>query len=80
MEAARIYCFLTKLAMYAHILLATVWATIVHESMQPDGGVTLKQLDHYVTDPGSPWMAISLLFRRIFRHKGTRRTHRRRYE
>ncbi|CAE6457559.1 unnamed protein product [Rhizoctonia solani] len=59
---------------------ATVWATVIHESMHPDGGVTLEQLNQFAANPTSPWSAIRLLFRRTFKHKGARRTHRRNYE
>ncbi|KAG9077655.1 hypothetical protein FRC06_008785, partial [Ceratobasidium sp. 370] len=59
---------------------AALWATIIHESMQPDGGITLKQLNDYVADHGSPWAAIRLLFSRAFHHKGARRTRRRKYD
>ncbi|KAF8599925.1 hypothetical protein BDV93DRAFT_525763 [Ceratobasidium sp. AG-I] len=59
---------------------ATLWATIIHESMRPDGGVTLEQLNDYSVNPGSPWAAMRLLFRRAFYHKGARRNHRRRYD
>ncbi|KAF8716041.1 hypothetical protein RHS02_09970, partial [Rhizoctonia solani] len=59
---------------------ATVWATVIHESMHPDGGVTLEQLNAFAANPTSPWSAIRLLFRRTFKHKGTRRTHRRNYD
>ncbi|KAG9123574.1 hypothetical protein FRC07_014679 [Ceratobasidium sp. 392] len=59
---------------------AALWATIIHESMQPEGGVTLQQLDHYIANPGSPGAAISLLIRRVFRHEGTKRTKRSKYD
>ncbi|CAE6459739.1 unnamed protein product [Rhizoctonia solani] len=59
---------------------ATVWATVIHESMHPDGGVTLEQLNDFAANPASPWSAIRLLFRRTFRHKGARRTHRKNYD
>ncbi|KAH7335010.1 hypothetical protein B0J17DRAFT_96995 [Rhizoctonia solani] len=59
---------------------ATVWATVIHESMHPNGGVTLEQLNDFAANPGSPWAAIRLLFRRTFRHKGARRTHRKNYD
>ncbi|CAE6440486.1 unnamed protein product [Rhizoctonia solani] len=59
---------------------ATVWATVIHESMHPDGGVTLDQLNDFAANPGSPWAAIQLLFRRRFRHKGTRWTQRKDYD
>ncbi|KAG9080609.1 hypothetical protein FRC06_006360, partial [Ceratobasidium sp. 370] len=56
-----------------------LWATIIHESMQPDGGITLDELNNYVVDHGNLWAAIRLLFSRTFHHKGAKRTHRRRY-
>ncbi|QRW13002.1 hypothetical protein RhiLY_12001 [Ceratobasidium sp. AG-Ba] len=59
---------------------SALWATIIHESMRPDGGVTLEQLDSYVSRRGSPWATFRLLIRRIFRHKGARRTNRRKYD
>ncbi|CAE7132623.1 unnamed protein product [Rhizoctonia solani] len=59
---------------------ATVWATVIHESMHPNGGVTLDQLNDFAANPASPWSAIRLLFRRTFRHKGARRTHRKNYD
>ncbi|CAE6334687.1 unnamed protein product [Rhizoctonia solani] len=59
---------------------ATVWATVIHESMHPDGGVTLEQLNDFAANPTSPWSAIRLLFRRTFKHKGARRIHRRNYD
>ncbi|KAG8731824.1 hypothetical protein FRC12_019553 [Ceratobasidium sp. 428] len=59
---------------------SALWATIIHESMQPDGGITLEQLNDYVADHGSPWAAIRLLFSRAFQHKGARRTRRRKYD
>ncbi|CAE6417342.1 unnamed protein product [Rhizoctonia solani] len=59
---------------------ATVWATVIHESMHPDGGVTLDQLNDFAANPASPWAAIQLLFRRRFRHKGARWTHRKNYD
>ncbi|QRV84383.1 hypothetical protein RhiJN_12399 [Ceratobasidium sp. AG-Ba] len=58
---------------------SALWATIIHESMRPDGGVTLEQLDSYVSRRGSPWATFRLLSR-IFRHKGARRTNRRKYD
>ncbi|KAG9095076.1 hypothetical protein FS749_011137, partial [Ceratobasidium sp. UAMH 11750] len=57
-----------------------LWATIIHESMHPDGGITLEELNDYVSDHGSVWAAIRLLFGRTFYHKGARRTRRRRYD
>ncbi|KAG8682129.1 hypothetical protein FRC08_015168, partial [Ceratobasidium sp. 394] len=59
---------------------AALWATIVHESMRPEGGVTLEQLNNYVANPGSPGAAVSLLLRRIFRHTGAKRMHRGKYD
>ncbi|QRV98444.1 exonuclease domain protein [Ceratobasidium sp. AG-Ba] len=59
---------------------SALWATVIHESMRPDGGVTLEQLNDYVAHRGSPWAAIRLLFSRMFHHKGAQRTHRRKYD
>jgi hypothetical protein len=62
------------------VYFTAVWATVVHESMQPDGGVTLDQLNNYVLHPESTWTAICLLFRRVFHHRGAKRTRRVKYE
>ncbi|KAF8607475.1 hypothetical protein BDV93DRAFT_519523 [Ceratobasidium sp. AG-I] len=60
---------------------AALWATIIHESMDgPAGGVTLSQLDYHTANPDSPWAAILLLYRRIFKHRGTGRSKRRNYD
>lgn len=44
------------------------------------GGVTLSQLDYHTANPDSPWAAILLLYRRVFKHRGTGRSKRRSYE
>lgn len=60
---------------------AALWATIIHESMDgPVGGVTLSQLDFHTANPDSPWAAILLLYRRVFKHRGTNRSRRRGYD
>ncbi|KAG8722000.1 hypothetical protein FRC08_008096 [Ceratobasidium sp. 394] len=59
---------------------AALWATIIHESMDGDGGVTLSQLDYHTANPDSPWAAILLLYRRLFKHRGTNRSRRKNYD
>ncbi|KAG9127848.1 hypothetical protein FRC07_008492 [Ceratobasidium sp. 392] len=59
---------------------AALWATIIHESMGGAGGVTLSQLDYHTANPDSPWAAILLLYRRIFKHRGTNRSRRKDYD
>ncbi|QRV87514.1 hypothetical protein RhiJN_15532 [Ceratobasidium sp. AG-Ba] len=59
---------------------AALWATIIHESMDGSGGVTLSQLDYHTANPDSPWAAIVLLYRRIFKHTGTNRSRRKNYD
>lgn len=44
------------------------------------GGVTLHELDFHTANPDSPWAAILLLYRRWFKHRGTGRSRRRKYE
>lgn len=44
------------------------------------GGVTLSELDYHTANPDSTWAAILLLYRRIFKHRGTGRSRRRSYE
>ncbi|KAG8698885.1 hypothetical protein FRC09_006970 [Ceratobasidium sp. 395] len=59
---------------------AALWATIIHESMDGAGGVTLSQLDYHTANPDSPWAAILLLYRRLFKHRGTNRSRRKSYD
>ncbi|KDQ10056.1 hypothetical protein BOTBODRAFT_178430 [Botryobasidium botryosum FD-172 SS1] len=59
-------------------LEAAIWATVVHESMQGNKGVTLRDLSQltYKLDPRYSWAGWLLLYRRMRKYTGVKRQNR----